>query len=158
MPYQALGSEGHRVRKTFCPWCPFTIKNPTNDKLGDGRCVCVCASPAACLFVWPELCSVLTACRGSQSPAVCRLPGSTEEMSVCLSLKGQSVNMTWSNNYYTFWQLCACVYLGICPPVLCNQRIFNRATSSLLWTRCSICWTRAPVCVVQDNATAALHW
>lgn len=79
----------------------------------------VCAWPVACLFVWPEPGSVLMACRGSQSPAVCCLLGSTEEMPVCLSLKGRSV-MTWSNNYYTLWQQCVCVYTWAFALILCN--------------------------------------
>lgn len=105
--------------------------------------VCVHGQQAACLFVWPEPCSLLTACKGSQGPAVCGLPGSTDETSICLSLKRWSVNMTWSNNYYTFWQLCAygytsvCVscyvYLCICPRLLCNKSVFARTTSRLMW-------------------------
>lgn len=75
----------------------------------------------ACLFVWPEPCSLLTACKGSQGPAVCGLPGSTDETSICLSLKRWSVNMTWSNNYYTFWQLCAYGYTSVCVcPAMCT--------------------------------------
>lgn len=85
-----------------------------------------CACPAACLFVWPELCSLLTACRGSQGPAVCCLLGSTEETSICLSLKGRSVNMTWSNNYYTFWQLCNHACISVSFHCVC-EGVFNWA-------------------------------
>ena len=149
IPYQAFGSEGRGVRKTFCSCRPFTVRGAQMLNLVMGG---FCASLAACLFVWPEPCSLLTARRGSQGPAACGLLGSTE-MSVCLSLQSQSVNMTWSNNYYTVWQLCAgvCVCVCVCVRVFvlqfCATGGFFVPGQLEVVKPCSVCWTRVCVCV-----------
>lgn len=97
-PYRALGSKGHGVIKTLRPCLPSMVrktKTGMTNPVTQDVCVCVCASPAARLFLLTR--AVLFINGPQEEVGALRsadLPRRREEMSVCLSLKGQSVNMT----------------------------------------------------------------
>lgn len=143
-----------------------------NDELGVGRSLCVTGSLLICL-TW----AVFSIHRRVENVGALRPSatwGDTEEPSVCLPLKSQSVNMTWSNNDYTFWSVYVCVCVrcgggGVTILRVCDWEISATATGSLLWNyvplrvrshqirRCNICRRGSAVIVRRRGGERVSH-